>query len=46
MLRCGDSSIRLSPPLVLREDQARIALEVFEEVVAETFLDPGVETGA
>ena len=28
--------VRLSPPLVFREDQARVALELFEEVVAET----------
>ncbi|HEX4941718.1 MAG TPA: aminotransferase class III-fold pyridoxal phosphate-dependent enzyme, partial [Actinomycetota bacterium] len=36
LLGCGESSIRLSPPLVFREDQARVALELFEEVVAET----------
>jgi 4-aminobutyrate aminotransferase len=35
MLGCGESSIRLSPPLVFREDQARVALELFEAVVAE-----------
>ena len=36
MLGCGESAIRLSPPLVFREDQARVALEHFEDVVAET----------
>jgi 4-aminobutyrate aminotransferase len=36
MLGCGDASIRMSPPLVFREDQARVALELFEEVVAQT----------
>jgi 4-aminobutyrate aminotransferase len=36
LLGCGESSIRLSPPLVFREDQARVALDLFEEVVAET----------
>ena len=36
MLGCGDSSIRMSPALVFREDQARVALELFEDVVAET----------
>jgi 4-aminobutyrate aminotransferase len=36
MLRCGEASIRMSPPLAFREDQARVALELFEEVVAET----------
>jgi 4-aminobutyrate aminotransferase len=36
LLGCGDSSVRLSPPLVFREDQARVALELFDEIVAET----------
>jgi 4-aminobutyrate aminotransferase len=40
MLGCGDSSIRMSPALGFREDQARVALDLFEEVVAET--TPGV----
>jgi 4-aminobutyrate aminotransferase len=35
VLGCGDDAIRISPPLVIREDQARAALEVFEEAVAE-----------
>ncbi len=35
MLGCGDDSIRISPPLVFREDQAGVALEIFEEAVAE-----------
>jgi 4-aminobutyrate aminotransferase len=35
VLTCGDDAIRVSPPLVLREDQARAALEIFEEAVAE-----------
>ena len=35
MLSCGDDAIRISPPLVFREDQAREALRIFEEVVAE-----------
>jgi 4-aminobutyrate aminotransferase len=34
-LGCGDDAIRISPPLVFREDQARAALEVFEEAVAD-----------
>jgi len=41
MLGCGEASIRMSPALVFREDQARVALELFEEVVAETVLDTG-----
>ena len=32
---CGDDAIRMSPPLVFREDQARTALELFEETVAD-----------
>ncbi len=35
LLGCGDDAIRISPPLVFREDQARVALEIFEEAVAE-----------
>jgi len=35
MLSCGDDAIRLSPPLVFREDQARATLEIFEEALAE-----------
>ena len=32
---CGDDAVRMAPPLVFREDQARTALEVFEETVAD-----------
>jgi 4-aminobutyrate aminotransferase len=35
VLGCGESAIRMSPPLVFREDQAKTALEIFEEAVAE-----------
>jgi 4-aminobutyrate aminotransferase len=35
MLGCGDNAIRMSPPLNFSEDQARTALEIFEEVVDE-----------
>ncbi|HSH34015.1 MAG TPA: aminotransferase class III-fold pyridoxal phosphate-dependent enzyme [Actinomycetota bacterium] len=34
-LGCGDDAIRISPPLIFREDQARAALEIFEDAVAE-----------
>jgi 4-aminobutyrate aminotransferase len=34
-LGCGDDAIRISPPLIFREDQVRAALEVFEEAVVE-----------
>jgi 4-aminobutyrate aminotransferase len=40
VLGCGDDAIRISPPLTFREDQATVALEIFEEAVAE------VEAGA
>jgi 4-aminobutyrate aminotransferase len=36
LLGCGEASIRLSPPLVFREEQARVALGLVEEVVAAT----------
>ena len=35
MLGCGDNAIRMSPPLVFREDQAEASLRIFEEAVAE-----------
>ncbi len=35
VLTCGDDAVRMSPPLVFREDQARTALEIFEETVAD-----------
>jgi 4-aminobutyrate aminotransferase len=34
-LGCGDDAIRISPPLVFREDQARAALEIVEDAIAE-----------
>jgi len=40
LLGCGGSSVRMSPPLTFREDQARTALALFEETLAE------VEAGA
>jgi 4-aminobutyrate aminotransferase len=39
VLTCGDDAVRIAPPLVFREDQARVALDIFEEAVAE------IETG-
>jgi 4-aminobutyrate aminotransferase len=36
VLGCGESAIRMSPALGFREDQARVALDLFEAVVAET----------
>jgi 4-aminobutyrate aminotransferase len=41
MLGCGEAAIRMSPALVFREDQARTALELFEEIVAQTTLGTG-----
>jgi len=35
VLGCGDDAIRMSPPLVFREDQAAASLEIFEEALAE-----------
>jgi 4-aminobutyrate aminotransferase len=35
VLGAGERAIRMSPPLVLTEDQARTGLEVFEEAVVE-----------
>jgi 4-aminobutyrate aminotransferase len=35
VLGCGDSVIRISPPLVFRRDQAETALEIFEDAISE-----------
>lgn len=35
VLGCGENAIRMSPPLVITEEQARTGLEVFEEAVVE-----------
>ena len=35
VLGCGDSVIRMSPPLVFEREQADTALRIFDEVVAE-----------
>jgi 4-aminobutyrate aminotransferase len=35
VLGCGDSTIRMSPPLVFRRDQAETALEIFEDAISE-----------
>ena len=35
VLGCGDDAVRLSPPLVIDRERARVALAVFEEAVAE-----------
>jgi 4-aminobutyrate aminotransferase len=34
-LGCGESVIRVAPPLVLTLEQAKTALEVFEDAIAE-----------
>jgi 4-aminobutyrate aminotransferase len=39
VLGCGDSVVRMSPPLVFRRDQVQTALEIFEEAVAEVEAD-------
>jgi 4-aminobutyrate aminotransferase len=35
VLRAGDSAVRVAPPLVLRDDQARTGARIFEEACAE-----------
>jgi 4-aminobutyrate aminotransferase len=35
ILGCGESSIRLAPPLIVNEHEAAIALEIFEDCVAQ-----------
>jgi 4-aminobutyrate aminotransferase len=35
VLGCGDDVIRMCPPLVLRRDQADVALQIFEDAIAD-----------
>jgi 4-aminobutyrate aminotransferase len=35
VLRAGDSAVRIAPPLVLRQDQARVGFRIFEEACIE-----------
>lgn len=35
ILGCGETTLRLSPPLVLKEGEAEIALDILEECIAE-----------
>jgi 4-aminobutyrate aminotransferase len=35
VLGCGDDVIRMCPPLVFRRDQADVALQIFEDAVAD-----------
>jgi 4-aminobutyrate aminotransferase len=35
VLGCGDDVIRMSPPLVFRGDQADVALQLFEDAIAD-----------
>jgi len=31
ILGCGESSIRICPPLIVKEQEASVALDIFEE---------------
>jgi len=35
ILGCGETSVRLSPPLIVTQEQADVALDIFEECIAE-----------
>ncbi len=35
ILGCGETSIRLAPPLIVNEDQATVALDIFEECITQ-----------
>ena len=36
MLPCGKSAVRLIPPIIISEEEARIGLEIFKQAVAES----------
>ncbi|MEO6966337.1 MAG: acetyl ornithine aminotransferase family protein [Acidobacteriaceae bacterium] len=40
ILGCGESSIRLAPPLILKQEEADIALDILEESIAEVERQP------
>jgi 4-aminobutyrate aminotransferase len=42
ILGCGETSIRLSPPLIVNEYEATIALDILEECIGLVERDPGV----
>jgi 4-aminobutyrate aminotransferase len=53
MLGCGETTIRLSPPLIITKEQADIALDVLEECIGivdkengSTASVPGKQAGA
>ncbi|MEO6830046.1 MAG: hypothetical protein ABI164_09570, partial [Acidobacteriaceae bacterium] len=35
ILGCGESSIRLAPPLILKQEEADIALDILEDCIAQ-----------
>jgi 4-aminobutyrate aminotransferase len=35
ILGCGETSIRLCPPLIVKEEEATVALDILEEVLSE-----------
>jgi 4-aminobutyrate aminotransferase len=35
ILGCGESSIRLCPPLIVREEEATVALDILEEALTQ-----------
>jgi 4-aminobutyrate aminotransferase len=45
VLRAGDTAIRIAPPLVLREDQARAGLQIFDKACAEVSGRTGTAPG-
>jgi len=39
LLGCGETSIRLCPPLIVSEDEATVALDILEEVLTQVELE-------
>ena len=44
LLRCGETSVRLSPPLVIDQKQAETAVTIIDESLAEVARGGGVRT--
>jgi 4-aminobutyrate aminotransferase len=42
ILGCGETSIRLAPPLIVRQEEADVALDILEECIATAQAKPNV----
>jgi len=46
MLGCGETSLRLSPPLIVSKEEATVALDILEEALAVAETEAGLRAMA